>query len=189
VPSPPFELVVVCTGNRFRSPLLEAMLRARLDPDRVHVRSLGTLELGPRPAYDEAIALGRRYGVDLSGHRSRSLVGEDLSATELCIGFERQHIVKAVVEARLPRERGFLVLPLVQRLAQEELPPAGDQAEHAREALLPLLADATRLQHGAELEDPAGGSPAVFERVADELDRLATELAALLFGVRATRTR
>jgi protein-tyrosine phosphatase len=183
MPSPPFELVVVCTGNRFRSPLVEAILRARVDPERIRVRSLGTLRLGPVPPYDEAIALGHRYGVDISGHRARCLLDEDLRTTDLLVGFERQHVVKAVVEAGLPRERGFVLPALLERLAGEEPPPGSDQSDRAREALRPLFAAPSSMQHGVEVDDPAGGSPAVYERVADEVGRLAVELATRLFGV------
>ena len=65
----------VCTGNRFRSPIAEALFVRDTEGLPVRTESLGTLDLGPRPAVPEAVALAETMGLDLSGHLARSLTG------------------------------------------------------------------------------------------------------------------
>ncbi|MFQ5415317.1 MAG: L-threonylcarbamoyladenylate synthase [Phycisphaerae bacterium] len=76
-------LLFVCTGNTCRSPMAAALARAaiakRLGCDAsdlpalgVHIESAGTSG-GGGGAADHAIAVMARRGIDVSGHRSRSL--------------------------------------------------------------------------------------------------------------------
>ncbi len=77
-------LLFVCTGNRCRSPMAAAFaadLLARRVGVSVHdlldagyrVASAGTGCLRGQPATAEAVAAARRYGCDLTAHRSRPL--------------------------------------------------------------------------------------------------------------------
>ena len=62
-------ILVVCTGNSARSQMAEGFLRHHLG-DRYEIRSAGTNPSTVRP---EAIAVMREAGVDISGHRSKSV--------------------------------------------------------------------------------------------------------------------
>ncbi|AXF24648.1 protein tyrosine phosphatase [Burkholderia pyrrocinia] len=64
-------LVVVCIGNVCRSPMAEALFRARL-PD-VDVQSAGLGALVGQPADPHAVALMRERGLDIAAHRARQL--------------------------------------------------------------------------------------------------------------------
>jgi len=64
-------LLVICIGNVCRSPMAEALLRARLPG--VDVRSAGIHALGGHGADPHAVALMRDRGLDLSAHRARQL--------------------------------------------------------------------------------------------------------------------
>ena len=62
-------VLFLCTGNSARSQMAEGLLRT-LDPDRFEVFSAGTIASFVRP---QAIAVMKEIGIDISGHRSKSL--------------------------------------------------------------------------------------------------------------------
>ncbi len=70
------KILIVCTGNSARSQMAEALVRHE-GGDRYEVFSAGTKPSFVRP---EAIAVMNEIGIDMSGHRSKS-VDEFLSQT------------------------------------------------------------------------------------------------------------
>jgi protein-tyrosine phosphatase len=184
-----FELVVLCTGNLFRSPIAEAVLRERLRGLPVRVHSLGTLDLGAIEALPEALELAAGFGLDLSEHRARCLLGQDLSAADLVVGFERDHVVKAVVEAGAQRECVFTLPELVAYL--EELVP--QEGSGPIEAARAAIAEVHRLRtergrRAAEVRDPIGGPAEGFRESARAVRELAERLADALFLQRTATT-
>ncbi len=63
------KILVVCTGNSARSQMAEGLFRHHLG-DRYEVHSAGTKPTHVRP---EAIAVMGEIGIDISGHRSKSI--------------------------------------------------------------------------------------------------------------------
>jgi protein-tyrosine-phosphatase len=110
------QVAFVCTGNRARSPLAQALLLRKVDSSRVDVCSFGTLELGGRGALAEAIAVGRSLGVDLTGHRSRPLPEGGLQAMDLVVGFEPAHVSAAIAKGGAPDVNTFMLLELPELL-------------------------------------------------------------------------
>ena len=149
---------------------------------KVRVESCGTLDLGPVSATPEAIAVASKFGVDLRGHRARSLQGLRLDAADLVIGFELFHVATAVVEAGASRERSFLFRELGGVLADAVL--ATDPAEEDPRAIV-AVADARRSarpQSSLSIPDPFGKSRKAYEEVARTIDSLTTTLATTLFN-------
>jgi arsenate reductase (thioredoxin) len=64
-------VLILCTGNSARSQMAEGLLRHDAG-DRFDVESAGTKPSQVRP---EAIAVMREVGIDISGHRSKSVDG------------------------------------------------------------------------------------------------------------------
>jgi arsenate reductase len=62
-------VLILCTGNSARSQMAEGLLRHDAG-DRFDVESAGTNPSAVRP---EAIAAMREVGIDISGHRSKSV--------------------------------------------------------------------------------------------------------------------
>jgi protein-tyrosine phosphatase len=182
-----FELVVVCTGNRVRSPAAEGFLKILLAGLPVRVSSAGVLDLGAVEALPEAIETAAALGLDLTLHRASCVVGRDLSGADLVIGFEQRHVATAVVDAKSPRESTFTLAELVDLLERVLPATSAEPAERAREA----VARADALRQGrhpsppAEIPDPLGGSMAVYRSTIGQVRDLCERLAVCLFGADA----
>jgi len=172
VVEPPLHVVFVCTGNRFRSALAEAVFREKAG-GKATVESFGTLDLGAAPALEQAIVEAERLGYNLRDHVSRPLLGVDLSTSDLVVGFERSHVAAAVIEAGAARERSFTLPELMSLLAPAPEPRrAVAQAAAARPLSGPLI---------PEVEDPYGKPPGLQRRIAEDVCSLAGRLATVLW--------
>lgn len=183
----PLEVVFVCTGNRARSPLAEALFRKYAAGFETAVASAGTMKLGPAPALPEAIAAARRLGVDLAGHRARALAPGALADSDLVLGFEPAHLSTAVVDGHAHPSRTFLLGELVRLLDSGGVDP--DPAEGARRAV--ATANARRVRSRPDvthvIADPYGQPAKAMRRTAAEIDRLVQALVGGLFGLEVPR--
>jgi protein-tyrosine phosphatase len=187
-PSHDFELVVVCTGNRVRSPVAEGFLRVLLEGLPVRISSAGILDLGPVPALPETIDAAAALGLDLSQHRAGCLIGRDLSGADLIIGFEQRHVVTAVVDAKAPREKTFTLVEIVDLLERVLPATAEEPAERARQAVERAHALRQGRQEPApEIPDPLGESADVYRTTITRIRDLSEPLAVRLFGFEAVQ--
>jgi protein-tyrosine-phosphatase len=177
----PLRVAFICTGNRFRSPLAEALFQRAAVDVPVQTMSRGTLDLGAVPPLVEAMEEAGRLGLDLSSHRTRGLEGEDLSSLDLIVGFERMHVVAAVVEAKGRRDRTFTLPELVLLLESTSRQTTSEPVEHAREVLAAAAAMQRDPYSPPEIVDPLGHPRRVFQETADEVDSLVRRLAHGLF--------
>jgi protein-tyrosine phosphatase len=188
----PFEVVFVCTGNRFRSPLAAAFMLEAVPHVPLDVRSLGTLELGATGALAEALEVAGGYGIDLSRHRSRCLSGVELAQADLVVGFERKHVAAAVVEAAAPAERTFMFPELVALL--ERMPAPRNEEDPVRRARAAVaraqgLRDAqSRAPGSREVRDPLGLPDRAQREIAAQVYELTRRLAVGLFGPAEVRS-
>jgi low molecular weight protein-tyrosine phosphatase len=178
------EIVFVCTGNRARSPLAEALLRRRVAGLPVRVVSRGTSSAAPATVLPEMVHAADMFGVDLRGHVARRLVSGELADAALVIGFEPHHVATAVVDGRASTNVAFTLPELLGLLG-----PTGEHDDdHAAQ-----LRDAVRHAHGRRagtnrlrapsIVDPVGEPQAVFDRVATEIAELVDRLAVLALGI------
>jgi protein-tyrosine phosphatase len=95
-------LLVVCTANVCRSPVIERLLQRSLDDGAQRrdweVRSAGTRAGVVAEPQDHTLAAARAAGLDLADHRPRALTAELLrrDGADLVITAEREH-VRAVI--------------------------------------------------------------------------------------------
>jgi protein-tyrosine phosphatase len=181
VSSERFEVVFICTGNRFRSAIAEALLSRLTEGLPVRTTSAGTLDLGPVGVLPEALELAPSLGVELADHRARCVRNVDLAPADLVLGFELVHLATAVVDCGAARERSFTLPELVELLPRE---PNGDGETVARaRAAVRRAHDARDPMRRPELADPLGGTDDVYRYTAEEVRRLVERLASSLFGV------
>lgn len=79
-------ILTVCVGNICRSPVAEALLKARL-PGR-NIWSAGLQAMVGRPAEAMASQVAARHGLDLSAHRAQQLAGWMCSQADLVLVME-----------------------------------------------------------------------------------------------------
>jgi protein-tyrosine-phosphatase len=183
-PRSTFDVVFVCTGNRYRSVLAEAAFRDATKGLPVRTGSFGTLEIGAAPPPPEAVMAARGFGLDISSHAARCVRGTNLSAASLVIGFEGFHLTISVADADAPPERTFMLNELVELLAMIE-PPVGAEPT-ARAAELVVCADRLRRTEASglpiEIADPVGQPARRQQAIGQHVYAAAMRLAAQLFG-------
>lgn len=134
-----WNLLLVCSGNTCRSPMAEAMAKSlaaqmrgvavdQLEDAGVRITSAGTFAAGGQPASEQAAAVMRSMGLDLSRHRSRALLPEMVHEADviLCMTGGHEQAVRAV--SPLAAEK-------VMRLDPEheiDDPYGGSEAQYAR---------------------------------------------------------
>ncbi len=180
--SDPDGIVVLCTANVCRSPMAAALLARRLSglSVAVRVRSGGMLR-GGDPPLPEVISVMARYGIDITGHRSRVACAADLARASLVLAMARDNLRYAVVTEPGAWPRAFTLRELVRRGERVGPRPPGEpfvgwlsRAHQGRERAA-LLGDSAE----DDVPDPVGGPPRAYMDVARLLDRSVARLAEL----------
>jgi protein-tyrosine phosphatase len=184
---PPLTIVVLCTGNRFRSPLAAALLARSAAGLPVEISSAGALDVGTRGILPEAVELGARYGVDLSAHRSHQVRPRELAGIDLALGFEKFHLATAVVDGGAPRDRAFTLPELVGLLALVDPDETAEPVPRAQ-ALIARAGEVRRELGSSgrppEIADPLGQSKSAQAEIATRVAELTERLAEQLWGRR-----
>jgi protein-tyrosine-phosphatase len=179
------EILVLCTANVCRSPMAQALLSRELTAlgEPAAVRSAGTLGSGAPPP-PEVVAAMASYGLDVSGHRSHLVTGDDLARADLVLTMCREHLRDAAVTDPAAWPRAFTLRELVRRGTgigprQAGEPLAGWLARaHEGRSRMALLGDSP----ADDIADPMGGSPGEYAQTAAELQLLSHRLADLGWG-------
>lgn len=137
-------VLVVCTANQCRSPMAEALIRARADArtprSGVMVRSAGTWASADAGATGHAVAAMAERGLDIAGHRSREIDTDMVAWADIILVMTAGH---------------------AQAIARE-FAEAG-----------PKLRLISSLEGGDwDVADPVGGSLDDYRATANELERL-----------------
>jgi protein-tyrosine phosphatase len=179
---PMMGILVVCTANRCRSVMAEALLARGLDvPGSAgSVRSAGLLGEGDPPP-PEVISAMAGYGLDVADHRSSALHPGALADAGLVLGMAREHVRHVVVADPSAWPRAFTLKELVRR-GRETGPsaPGESLAEwlariHQGRDRLALLGDSPT----DDVPDPIGGPPRAYAATAALLDDLVGRLVVL----------
>jgi protein-tyrosine-phosphatase len=86
-------VLFVCSGNICRSPLDEYVARSNFSDPDLTFESAGTHAVAGQPATTHLVTVGSDFGLDLRGHRSRSI--HDVEAPDLVLCMEVDHVASA----------------------------------------------------------------------------------------------
>lgn len=169
----PFQVLVVCTGNISRSPVVQHLLASGLADPSLQVSSAGThavVGAGVDPPMQELLA---GIGINSSQFRARQLKPSLLTDVDLVLGLTREHRSTAVqLEPSIVRRsftlREFVRIlptaaPFFGRTVGERLRAATEAAALAR-----MRVPANRLADD-DVIDPYGAPIQVYRRVFAEL--------------------
>jgi glycine hydroxymethyltransferase len=104
-------IVFICTGNICRSPMAEGLIRHKAQKTGrrdLIVSSMGTHGLYDSPATEYAQKVCQEDGVDISSHKARYLMGDELEKADLILCMEPVHI--KFVETFFPWSRKKIFL-------------------------------------------------------------------------------
>lgn len=168
-PAPePIRLLFVCTANICRSPTAEIVARSRFGEEHQLFRSAGFMESG-RACPPLLVETLRERGLDASGHRSYQLDEASLSAADLVLTMEGEHVQRATIQ---------------QRTSFGKIVPLREAASAVEQAGRPLTVagiiesvNATRdpssyLSSRWDVDDPFGGKARDYRRAVDEIASL-----------------
>ena len=164
------KIVTLCTGNATRSVIAQLWLH-RARPD-LEVVGGGTLSIEGLPMSIRTRAALGRLGLIDPGHRSHQLVPSDLVAVDLVLAMEADHVRWVRREHPEVADRTATLRRLV-----DQLDPGGSPFA-PRLAALDLAK--VEVAEAEDVIDPAGGDQPEFDRCADELNELLSELLPLL---------
>lgn len=143
----PASVLFVCMGNICRSPLAEGIARQAFDASAatraMRVDSAGThaYHVG-QPPDSRAIAVARRFGIDIAALRARQVNASDFDRFDLILAADRRNL--AELERLRPGAKGAeldLLLPWCGRSEQEVPDPYyGDVVDF--EKVFQLLSEA-----------------------------------------------
>ncbi|MCC5947013.1 MAG: hypothetical protein JJT89_01040 [Nitriliruptoraceae bacterium] len=126
------DIVVVCTANEARSPLLHVRLQAQADEaagadvtqgPALAVVSAGTEARFGAPAAPGSIEVARRWGLDLTEHRAQPVAAVAMTEAALVVVMTRRHARDVLDRWPALAGRVWPLRPLVTAAASAAAPP------------------------------------------------------------------
>jgi protein-tyrosine phosphatase len=111
-------ILIICTANKFRSPIAAALLQQEIDllPDSAdwHIQSAGTWTVDALPPPPITIQVGHRLGLKGIGlHRTRQVDQTQMDASDLIIVMEANHKEALTSEFPAIKCKVFLLAEIV----------------------------------------------------------------------------
>lgn len=166
-------ILTVCTANICRSPMMELLLRDRLDESVFEVASAGVQGWRGAPVDSMVRVELARLGVDSSAFRSRPVRPEHIRFSDLVLTATKEHRAAVLDLDPAGLRKTFTVREFAALVEGRE---GG--------ALPDLVSDAARRRSTApsdsDVPDPFRRSPQVHREVADLIDEATADLAHVL---------
>ncbi|MGH9056524.1 MAG: hypothetical protein ACRDYY_11790 [Acidimicrobiales bacterium] len=176
-------VLFVCTGNRCRSPMAEALLRSHLAERRADLRSSSAgFAADGLPPPPEVVQVMRDIGLDVAAHRSRRVRPATLEGFDLVVAMTRQHLAELTVMAPPAWARCYTFADLLRRAeatggrGEGEALTAWSRRVHAGRTRSGVLA----LPPSDDVADPIGKKLREYQKARDLLAGMTLRLADLL---------
>jgi protein-tyrosine phosphatase len=131
-------VLFVCTANRFRSPLAEAIFKQCLDDagcqEGWDVSSAGTWVESGLPAYPTAARAAKGMGLDIHSHRTQPVTAELLLRMDLIIVMEAGHAEAIQIEFPESARKTILMSEIVKGFSYD-IPDPFDPIVDSQQAL------------------------------------------------------
>lgn len=192
------QVLVVCTGNICRSPLIERVLQSALDerwgPGEVSVRSAGTMGLEGYPMDERAARHLAGFGGVSDGFVARRVTKELVASADLVLTATREHRGRVVQLHPRALRYAFSYLDfadLARHLPDEELPTAPSGADWVREVTQVLASKrgmrAPLEAHLADIVDPYNRHDDVYDEMSAQIRQATPDVVRALTGRRTTQ--
>ena len=181
-------VLILCTGNVCRSPLMERHLRHALAGTDVRVSSAGTGALAGNAIDVGSVRLLDAAGVDSADFTARQVTRELLDEADLVIAASREHIGQAAQLAPSVLRKGFAWLDLgdlLDGVSTGDIAswPAGTRAAQvAAEAMARRAEVSPRTDEEATVVDPFGQDQRVFSSMEQQVLRALPVIVGALRG-------
>ena len=116
------KVLMVCLGNICRSPLAEGLLKSKVDSNKVFVDSAGTghWHVGDLPD-KRSIAVGEKYGIDITNQRGRQFKAEDFSEFDHIFVMDNSNKQNVLALAKTDSDRNKVSLILDEIFPSENV--------------------------------------------------------------------
>jgi protein-tyrosine-phosphatase len=149
------KLIFICTGNTCRSPMAEGLMKLRMPADSGwEIASAGVCAANGWPVSNHSVEALREMEIDISNLTSRTLTGELIDGADLLITMTQGHRQAILQLAPESRDKVFLL----KSFGVSKCAP--------------------------DIDDPVGGSLALYRRVRDEIDAALSDLILTLMEKR-----
>jgi low molecular weight protein-tyrosine phosphatase len=178
-------ILVVCSANQCRSPLVAALLREQLTTRGldIPVVSAGTRAYDGATATDPTRDVARRRGLDLSSHRSAVLEESLARHADLIVALERAHVRDIVALEPRAWPRTFTLKELVRRGTvvgpRSDRETVGEWLGRVNAGRRP--GDLLGASPTDDIDDPTTSLATDHPTLADQVDRLTGDLVGLLY--------
>lgn len=111
-------ILIVCTANICRSPLVEAILRDKLEQRGYRdwtVSSAGTWAEWERPAARYSQKIAQSIGLDLSGHIAKMITVEMMAESDLVLVMTNNHKEALQIDFKDQAHKVFLMSEMIGR--------------------------------------------------------------------------
>lgn len=175
-----FDVLFVCTGNLYRSPIAERLFSARLGPlaSGFVIGSAGTQAQPGALMSPRAAAEIGELGGEADGFAARRLTAELVASAGVVLGLAREHREAAARLCPVALRRCFTLEEFVRLTAGERL--AGSPRDVVARAAASRGKMPPPAPEAEDIEDPAGRPVAELRSCAARIDRALRRTAAAL---------
>ena len=137
------QILIVCTANICRSPVVAALLKQRLEMNGYSewlVESAGTWAMSDRGAARYSIQLMAEQGLDISHHRTKMIDEPLIAQSDLILCMELGHVEALQIEFRPHSNRIFSLSEMTAKRFSVDDPYGGPLSDYRE-----MVSEVTRL--------------------------------------------